>query len=137
MCKMSTAGMKPDPRGFGGGGQAWFPKWTPPTKMSPKYQRIQRLNFKHLHYNLAQGAAETWVWLSWEIFSYFGVVFLPPPPSPANTWFPKQKPLSLLRKSATNRYSITTFSALVSVFCTLLPARSLYVNPFIYSTDVY
>lgn len=52
--------MKPDPRELWGGGRAWFLKWTPPTKMSPKYQRVQKLNFKHFHCNLAQGAAGTW-----------------------------------------------------------------------------
>lgn len=48
------------PQGAFGGGRAWFPKWTPPIKMSPKYQRVQKLNFKYIHCNLAPGTAETW-----------------------------------------------------------------------------
>lgn len=47
--------------------------------MSPKYQRVQKLNFKHFHCDLAQGVVETWVWLRWGIFSYFHA--LPPSPS--------------------------------------------------------
>lgn len=85
--------MKPDPPGaLDGGGRAWFPKWTPPHQDVPQVLKSTKAKFLNTFIAIwPKGRQKHGFGYVGGIFSYFGMVFPPSPPSSANSWFPKEK----------------------------------------------